>query len=50
MSKLMKGLSVASLFVMPFMAFANVGGTQVQGPTIFNILATIGAIMNFIIR
>jgi hypothetical protein len=51
MSKLIKGLGVLSLMVAPFMSFAqtNVQGTTVQGTTIFNILVTIGAILNIII-
>lgn len=54
MSKLIKGLGVLSLFVVPFMAFAGPtptvpGGTVVGGPTVFNLLFTITNIMNVVI-
>ena len=50
MSKLIKGLGVLSLFVAPFMAFAvDPLGTEVGGPTIFNILGTISSILNIVI-
>ena len=50
MSKLIKGLGVASLFAVPFMAFATTpAGTAVGGPTVFNLLGTISAILNVVI-
>jgi len=51
MNKVIKGLGVLSLMVAPFMASAQVppAGTAVGGPTVFNLLATIAAIMNVVI-
>jgi len=51
MNRLIKSFGVAGLLVAPFMAFAQTppAGTQVGGPTVFNLLATIAAIMNVVI-
>jgi len=49
--KIIKSLGVLSLFASPILALAQVppAGTPIGGPTAFNLLATIGAILNFII-
>ncbi len=50
MSKIIKGFGVLSLIVAPFMALATTpDGTAVGGPTVFNLLGTIMAIMNVVI-
>lgn len=50
MSKIIKGFGVLSLIVAPFMALATPpDGVPVTGPTVFNLLGTITAIMNVVI-
>lgn len=50
MHKLVKFLGVSGTMLAPFAAMAQQpGGVAIGGPTVFNILATISNILNFII-
>lgn len=50
MSKIIKGFGVLSLIVAPFISLAAApDGVAVGGPTVFNLLGTITAIMNVVI-